>query len=586
MKKLLAGVLSLVLLLVLFVVMLGAEDEDDCAPGSSSSGGGVAVNGDYAYPTDKNATQVSSPFGWRDIGSGQEFHNGIDLAGPKGTPIYAFADGTVVAAQDQGVQGFGGWVVLDHNFDGKKYQTVYGHIEPGHVHVKVGDTVKAGDRIADMGTAGRSTGDHLHFEVVEGDRAAGGQQIDPAPWLEKAENGTPTGETGKDNDKDSGDDNDDNKEAKAKESNKDTSAGMDNAGVVEGVEGLTPRQSALAKQIVAVGELKGMDREAIIIALATAKHESQLKNLAATGEAAGESAGASPATAAEIAESMNYPHDDVVHGDNASVGTFQQQIGFWGTAKELMNPAHQASQFYDKLKTIDYHNMTIGQAAHTIQVNDTGEGVYDAEAGIAERLYEHFKGAGSQMTPEEIEALGISGTVESSGKVCHGGNRRGGTPLPNGPIAEKIIAAAKEQFGLPYVWGGGNYDGPTNGGFDCSGLVLYSVAQATDGKIQLCHNTNCQKDDSRLETVSWEDRQPGDLLYFGTPGGDYHHTSIYVGDKDGTPYHYEAQDFGVPVGEFPVPLGEDIQVRRVPHTDSDKNPAEEAKKLTQKAEDK
>ncbi|MBZ8176211.1 peptidoglycan DD-metalloendopeptidase family protein [Corynebacterium sp. 3HC-13] len=554
MRKTTALIIGIVMFLILVVVVLGGG-KDDCQPGSSSSGSDVVVDGDYAYPTDKSKVTLTSPFSERvnPVTGASEFHLGVDLAGPKGTPIYAFADGVVVAAQDSGVQGFGGWVVLDHNIDGEKIQTVYGHIEPGHVHVKTGDTVKKGQHIADMGTAGTSTGDHLHFEVVKGDRAAGGKQVDPEPWLEKAAEGKPSGHTDNKNTDGSG-----------KEKKHASRTGQGDPGEVQGTLGLSGRQAAIAKQIVAVGEVKGMDEKAIVIALATAKHESQLQNLASDGSGAHASGGASPASKEEIAESLKYPHDGV-GADNASVGTFQQQVGFWGTAEELMNPAHQAEQFYDRLKGIDYHSMTVGQAAHTIQVNNTGTAPYDAEAEIAQKLYDEFKGAGKQLSEEEIQALGINGSVSGGKTTCDPTRKGGRKALPNGPVAEKILAAAKEQFGLPYVWGGGNFEGPTGGGFDCSGLVLYSVAQATDGAVQLCHNTNCQMVDPAFETVSWEDRQPGDILYFGTPGGDYHHTSIYSGEKDGQAMQYEAQTFGVPLGAFPVRMGEDIQVRRVKH---------------------
>ena len=178
MKKVLAVICGLVLLIVLLVVVVIAPTEQDlCAPNGDNAG----TSSEFAWPTDKEATQLTSPFGPR----WGTFHNGVDLAGLRGTPIYAFADGRVIAAQDSGVQGFGGWVVLDHTIDGQQIQTVYGHSEPGQVHVKVGDKVSKGDHIADIGSAGQSTGPHLHFEVVEGDRAHGGKQVDPQPWLDR-----------------------------------------------------------------------------------------------------------------------------------------------------------------------------------------------------------------------------------------------------------------------------------------------------------------------------------------------------------------------------------------------------------------
>ncbi|MEU4341313.1 M23 family metallopeptidase [Nocardia sp. NPDC023852] len=99
------------------------------------------------------------------------FHNGIDIAGPLGTPIYAVADGTVIDAGP--AQGFGLWVRIRHD-DGSI--TVYGHMYD--FFVSVGERVPAGMQIARMGNRGDSTGPHLHFEVI-----VGGQHVDPQAWL-------------------------------------------------------------------------------------------------------------------------------------------------------------------------------------------------------------------------------------------------------------------------------------------------------------------------------------------------------------------------------------------------------------------
>lgn len=172
----------------------GSEDAEGDDGGNGNNGGDDDGGGSaqcttdgFSFPTDESATTMTSPFGPR-WGTN---HNGMDYAGPLGTPLYAFYDGEVVAAADSGVPGFGGWVVLDHEIDGKQIQTVYGHSDPGGVHVSVGDKVKAGDHISDLGNSGQSTGPHLHFEVIEGDRASGGQAVNPATWIERAKGSTP-----------------------------------------------------------------------------------------------------------------------------------------------------------------------------------------------------------------------------------------------------------------------------------------------------------------------------------------------------------------------------------------------------------
>lgn len=100
------------------------------------------------------------------------FHKGIDIANAEGTPILAVADGTVI---DSGpASGFGQWIRILHD-DGTI--TVYGHMST--LDVSVGETVKAGQQIAGMGSLGFSTGPHLHFEVHPG----GGDAVDPVTWL-------------------------------------------------------------------------------------------------------------------------------------------------------------------------------------------------------------------------------------------------------------------------------------------------------------------------------------------------------------------------------------------------------------------
>ncbi|WP_345612673.1 M23 family metallopeptidase [Pseudonocardia adelaidensis] len=101
-------------------------------------------------------------------------HQGIDIAGPIGTPIYALTDGVVEEAGP--ATGFGLWVVLRHT-DGT--QSVYGHVN--RMFVDEGERVKAGEKIAEIGNRGYSTGPHLHLEIWSAD----GTKINPSPWLRK-----------------------------------------------------------------------------------------------------------------------------------------------------------------------------------------------------------------------------------------------------------------------------------------------------------------------------------------------------------------------------------------------------------------
>ena len=99
--------------------------------------------------------KLSSRFGIR---NGSR-HSGLDIAAPTGTPIYAAASGTVVAAGNSG-SGYGNLVIISH---GNGVQTYYAHCSA--IYVSAGATITQGQHIAAIGSTGRSTGPHLHFEV-------------------------------------------------------------------------------------------------------------------------------------------------------------------------------------------------------------------------------------------------------------------------------------------------------------------------------------------------------------------------------------------------------------------------------------
>jgi murein DD-endopeptidase MepM/ murein hydrolase activator NlpD len=91
-------------------------------------------------------------------GRGRSMHDGLDIAAPRGTAIYSTAEGVVTFAGRQ--RGYGIVVKIRHAFG---FETVYAHLS--RAKVKVGQRVGRGDRIADMGSTGRSTGSHLHYEI-------------------------------------------------------------------------------------------------------------------------------------------------------------------------------------------------------------------------------------------------------------------------------------------------------------------------------------------------------------------------------------------------------------------------------------
>jgi murein DD-endopeptidase MepM/ murein hydrolase activator NlpD len=125
-----------------------------------------------------SATNFTSGYGVRsDPFRGRAaMHAGIDLAGPIGTPIYATADG-IVGRSEWNSGGYGNLVELDH---GHGIQTRYGHLSKSLV--AAGQHVKRGDMIALMGSTGRSTGSHLHYEV-----RIDGKAVNPVPFLQSTD---------------------------------------------------------------------------------------------------------------------------------------------------------------------------------------------------------------------------------------------------------------------------------------------------------------------------------------------------------------------------------------------------------------
>ncbi|UOQ89194.1 peptidoglycan DD-metalloendopeptidase family protein [Agromyces endophyticus] len=107
------------------------------------------------------------------------FHAGSDLAAPSGTPILAIADGRVVFAGDRGT--YGGLIILEHTIGGQRVASYYAHMYDTGIHVTAGDSVAAGQHIGDVGSAGKSTGPHLHLEIHPGgqDHPA----VDALAWL-------------------------------------------------------------------------------------------------------------------------------------------------------------------------------------------------------------------------------------------------------------------------------------------------------------------------------------------------------------------------------------------------------------------
>ncbi|WP_232820114.1 C40 family peptidase [Nocardioides allogilvus] len=301
---------------------------------------------------------------------------------------------------------------------------------------------------------------------------------------------------------------------------------------------LHQQQLTRAATIIAVGKSQNVPARGQLIAIMTALTESSLRVLSNTGA---------------YPESDDLPNDGN-GGDHDSLGLFQQRpAAGWGRVAKLMDPVWSSRAFYGGpsgpnhgsprgLLDIDgWQTMDPGAAAQAVQVSAYPDR-YAVNQPIAEKVLATLSGAS------------LSSSLECA---------QTGSDLPaNLPLGfpGALIAAAASQLGKPYVWGGGNFEGPTGDGFDCSGLVLYAAYQASGGRVRLPHYTG---DQIRLgQGIAWADKQPGDLIFFGYPGaGRPHHVAIYVGAEKilHAPRTGDVVRYGT-IGEF---AGEVMTVRRL-----------------------
>lgn len=178
-----AALVSLIFAFLLLVnvgaaaVSCGSDDDIDFTLTNATS--------TVVRPLPKGVGRVTSEFNPRrkhPITGRIRPHNGTDFGAPQGSPILAAADGIVAFAGRQG--GYGNFVIINHSLPGGKVSTAYAHIKSGGIYVRTGQRVRAGQRIAAVGSTGASTGPHLHFEVRVG--GAYGRAVNPRPWLENS----------------------------------------------------------------------------------------------------------------------------------------------------------------------------------------------------------------------------------------------------------------------------------------------------------------------------------------------------------------------------------------------------------------
>ena len=151
----------------LFASWRSLDQNGPSAPPATS----IAVSIPSQMPVD--GARTTSNYGMREhpVIGGRRAHKGIDLAAPTGTPVYATADGVVQRADR--FSSYGLYIAIDH---GASLQTRYAHLS--RLAVAAGERVKKGEVIGYVGSTGRSTGPHLHYEV-----RVDGQAVNPIPYM-------------------------------------------------------------------------------------------------------------------------------------------------------------------------------------------------------------------------------------------------------------------------------------------------------------------------------------------------------------------------------------------------------------------
>ena len=148
------------------------------------------------YPFKKPQPAISSPFGWRihPILKYKRHHNGVDYASANGTDVFAVAKGKVVFAgpsmikRPDGEPAGGGYIVrIKFKSNLKDFTASYMHLKKGSIKVAVGDKVEMGQKLAESGNTGESTGPHLHFEIQRGSKyvwtADGSRYLEPVSFI-------------------------------------------------------------------------------------------------------------------------------------------------------------------------------------------------------------------------------------------------------------------------------------------------------------------------------------------------------------------------------------------------------------------
>ncbi|MBF6073742.1 peptidoglycan DD-metalloendopeptidase family protein [Nocardia beijingensis] len=409
------------------------------------------------------------------FGSRGGAHKGVDLAAPDGTPIFSVSDGRVVAAGP--ASGFGNWIVVDSvDANGRSYSAVYGHMWDSGVLVRAGDTVTAGQHIGAVGSAGESSGPHLHFEIVPGGRFTGGRQIDPLPWLD----GAPTPDVGG---------------ARAYSSDPRCSLGFGTAGgalapgkVPQELEIWYRRAGSLCPQITPS------------LLAAQGRQESGFRRGATSPAGAQGLAQFLPTTAVSVNPDDGQPY--VIDADgNGVASVWDDGDAIIGQGRYMCAIAHQIQRWQAEGRVQG------DIVALTLAAYNAGEGAVLASGGMPNQLAAHY----AETQPYVRNILTMEAQYRAPGSLGRF------TPGQGSP-GDQIVQAAHEWLGTPYVWGGGGPQGPSGGGLDGPGLTAAAVFAASSGTVTLPRTAEQQWEAGAEVPIA--KAQPGDLVFssFGPRG--------------------------------------------------------------------
>ncbi len=458
------------------------------------------------WPLPAGTFTVSDPFGARD-----GTHLGVDLAAADGTPEFAVADGVVVSAGP--ASGFGNWIVIDSvDVNGRPFSAVYGHEWASGVQVRVGQRVRAGQQVGTVGSAGESTGPHLHFEIVPGGRLTGGHQIDPLPWLDGAMTPSASG-------------------ASPYSVNPLCSRGFGTAGGALADGKVPPELEIWYRR---AGSLCPEISPSVLAA--QGRQESGFRRGLTSPAGAQGLSQFLPSTAHATDPDDGRPY--LLDADGSgSASLWDDGDAIIAQGRYMCSIAHQVERWIGDGKV---HGDVVPLA---LAAYNAGEGAVLASGGMPNQVPAHY----SETRPYVANILAMEAQYRAPGSM-------GRFEPGHGSAGADILAAAQQWMGTPYVWGGGGPQGPTGGGLDGPGLTSAAVFAASSGAKTLPQTAE-QQWEAGAE-VPIRNAQPGDLVFsrFSLRGPS--EVGIYAGNGR----MIRAAD---PSGVSEAPVPGDARLRRV-----------------------